>query len=121
MFQTRTLTTDVVAEYVALYNKGEATLATIASKIGCSVPTAGRFLKKNGAIMRGAGRPKGSKTVNRKPKKTAIADTQLQFTATVVQTPTATAVETPTEKLAASPVEDNPFLAFQQRVINYNS
>lgn len=110
-FNTKTLDATVVAEYVAQYNSGTATLATIASAIGCSVPTAGRLLKKNGAIMRSKGRPKGSKTVNRKPRGVAPA--------TVTPDPVTTPVETPTdEKLAASAPEG--FLAFQQKVLNFN-
>lgn len=117
MFQTNTLTTAAVEEYVTQYNSGKATLATVAAAVGCSVPTAGRLLKKNGANMRGKGRPKGSKTVNRK---TSVASTQLKFTATAVPLPVGSTVETPAdEKLAASAPEG--FLAFQQKVLNFNS
>lgn len=117
MFQTNTLNTTQVTEFVAQYNEGKATLATVAAAIGCSVPTAGRLLKKNGANMRSKGRPKGSKTVNRK---TSVASTQLKFSATVANLPMESTVETHTdEKPAASAPEG--FLAFQQRVLNYNS
>ena len=111
MFQTKTLTADVVAEYVASYNDGKATLATIAVAIGCSVPTAGRLLKRAGAQMRSKGRPKGSKTVNRKPR-TAPAQ---------AVPPAPQTVETPSvDKLAASPAGEG-FLAFQQRVLDFKN
>lgn len=118
MFQIKTLNTTVISQYVTDYNDGKATLATVAAAIGCSVPTAGRLLKKNGANMRSKGRPKGSKTVNRK---VSVASTQLKFSATVAQVlPVDPAVDTNTDKLAASPAAEG-FLAFQQRVLNYTS
>lgn len=109
MFQTRVLTADVVAELVAGYNNGTATLSSIAAKVGCSVPTAGRLLKKNGATMRAKGRPKGSKTVNRKP---------VTVTATMAQTPSVPVETLTDEKLAAG---GSSFADFQQRVLNYNA
>lgn len=112
MFRTNTLTADIIAQYVANYNAG-ATLSSIAKQVGCSVPTIGRILKKNGADMRGKGRPKGSKTVNRKPKVAAVA-----VGTTVTEMPVIPGLPVESDKLAAS---SGSFADFQQRVLNYNS
>jgi len=104
MFSAKTLTGSQINGFIISYNDNKATLGSIAKEIGCSVPTAGRILKANGAQMRAKGRPKGSKTVNRK-KKVSIADTQLKLTATP-------------EVVAENPpraTED--FVSFQQRIM----
>jgi len=66
MFNVKSVSQTVVDDLVSQYNSGGATLTSVAITLGCSVPTAGRLLKKNGATMRAKGRPPGSKTVNRK-------------------------------------------------------
>lgn len=111
MFDTSTLTETQVTEIVNSYKDGKATLTSLASQLGCSIPTVGRLLKKNGVQMRGKGRPKGSKTVNRKPK---VAATNTN-NAAVASAPSA---EGNVENLAASADTSN-FAAFQQKVMQF--
>ena len=102
MFSAKTLTQAQINGLVISYNDRKVTLADIALDLGCSVPTAGRLLKSNGAQMRAKGRPKGSKTVNRKAAPGVTVTTVI---------PRGQA-----EPLAASaPAED--FVSFQQRIM----
>lgn len=113
MFSSKTLTKDQIQGYVDSYNDGKANLSTIATELGCSVPTAGRLLKLNGAKMRAKGRPKGSKTVNRK---------QLRPTVATV-TPASPGVEQAQTVLPENSGEiaeqSENFIAFQQKILNY--
>jgi len=106
MFSAKTLSETQIRDLVDAYNDRKTTLATIAKDLGCSVPTAGRLLKSNGAQMRQKGRPKGSKTVNRNPR---VAGTTVTPAQPVVE-------QAQTEAIAAAPVQED-FISFQQRIM----
>jgi len=108
MFSTKTVTVDKVTELVTNYKNGNITLTSIAMELGCSVPTAARLLKKEGVVMRGKGRPKGSKTVNRKPKVVTFKQ--------VVNPEVNDTLPVSDKKLL---VDSGDFAAFQKRVLNY--
>jgi len=117
MFDSKTMNIDVAA-LVDSYNDRKTTLTDIAKQLGCSIPTASRLLKKNGAQMRAKGRPKGSKTVNRKPKVTAATTLDVKAD-TSAELPSG--AEEKVENLAETAVigKDTNFTTFQQKVMSF--